>query len=258
MQLTLIKKHRKNKNLCRFSYLLAVLLCNFCCNPLLKSNPAKETHSIEDIRSTAKQFLLQHALAGQSNETTDDIENTELQVKIGRIDPRIRLNQCDVPLEAFFPQYAKTSGKVTLGVRCNGSVAWKIFVSATVKHYQQVWVAARNLSKNDLLTKSDVLQKKLVLNDGRRMPLQDLSLIVGTSPKRNMRAGSVIYQDSLCLVCRGNKVSVNAKNSFINISADGVALADAILGESVQIKNSQSKKIFTAIVIGRNQLSVEL
>jgi hypothetical protein len=60
------------------------------------------------------------------------------------------------------------------------------------------------------------------------------------------------------MVRKGDKVAVTAQNEFMSIQVDGIALANARLGETTQIKNSQSKKIFGATVTGKNQLSITL
>ncbi len=82
--------------------------------------------------------------------------------------------------------------------------------------------------------------------------------VLNTSPKRNIRAGSVIFEDSICMVCRGDIVQVSAKNQFLAINLQGVALADATIGENTKVRNLQSKRSFNARVVGKNQLEVSL
>ena len=97
---------------------------------------ANKVQSIEEIRQTAKIFL---------EEKQPSADNPNIETSLGNIDPRIKLVECDGQLEAFFPQSARTRGKTTVGVRCLGTVAWKLFISANIQEFQDVWVATRNL-----------------------------------------------------------------------------------------------------------------
>lgn len=224
-------------------------LCLLCFCLLSTKIYAKPIQSIEKIRFAAKKFLEEKQISADKSMT---------DIKIGKIDPRLRLAECQQDLDIFLPQVHKRSGKMTVGIKCQGPIQWKIFVSATVTQYQQAWVLNKNLSKTDVITRSDLMKQKVVIRDSRKLPFTDLKKMLNTSPKRTLRSGSVVFQDSVCLVCRGDKVSVSATNQFLNISVEGVALSDAVLGEKVQVRNSQSKKIFTASVVGKNQLNVKL
>ncbi|TQV84876.1 flagellar basal body P-ring formation chaperone FlgA [Aliikangiella coralliicola] len=216
--------------------------------PLTAKN-AENYQSLEEIRQAAKKFL-------EEKQPSADIASTEITV--GHIDPRTRLQLCDNGLVAFLPSGSRLKGKTTVGVRCNGKQSWKLFLSAKIERYQHVWVTTRNLRPSDILTKSDLTRQRVLTTNMRKIPVEDIALIMNTSPKRSMRSGSVIFQDSVCMVCKGQKVSVSANSQFITINVDGMALNDAALGETAQVRNSKSKRIFGAIVTGKNQLSVNL
>ena len=69
---------------------------------------------------------------------------------------------------------------------------------------------------------------------------------------------SIIFEDSICLVCRGDSVQITAKSDFLNINLEGIALADANIGEMTLVRNKQSKRSFSAKVIGKDRLEVKL
>lgn len=225
-----------------------LLLCftTILCSTSL-SLKANEWQSLEAIEKTARNFL---------EEKQDPADIVSAEVTISRIDARTRLAACDEPLIAFLSPGMNARGRTTVGVRCNGSRAWKIYLSARVEHRQMVWVTTRRLSKSDVITRNDITQQRVATSRFRQPPLLDLALILNTSPKRMIRNGGVIFQESVCMVCRGDTVSVSANNSFLSIDVEGTALSDATLGEKAQIRNSRSKRVFNAIVTGKNQLKV--
>ncbi len=124
--------------------------------------------------------------------------------------------------------------------------------------FDTVWTTKRNLSKHDVIQTQDLIKQRVRVDNLRKLPIKDINLIINTSPKKRILTNGVIYQDDICMVCRGDKVVVTAGNQFFTITAEGIALNDAKLGESVAIKNTRSKQVFTAIVTDRNELNVKL
>lgn len=208
---------------------------------------AYQSHQV--IQDKAKIFL---------EEMQGAADNSNIEILLDKLDQRLRLADCDGEIEAFSPFAMTTRGRTTVGVRCNGSVTWKVFIPAEIKRFQEVWITTRHLANSDTITQADVKRQKIDVNHLRRVPIHSLSQIVKTSPKQNLPSGSIIFEDSVCLVCQGEKVLVEAKNELLSISIEGISLADAGLGEKVQVRNPESKRIFEATVVGKNQLTINL
>ena len=245
-----IKYQGKQNNTVMVScYWLLIIFFNlFYANSTLRAEP-QTNQSLEAVRNTAKSFL---------EEMQEAADKHNIEVIVSHIDSRTRLNACQQPLQAFLAAGAKPTGKTTVGIACEAQSGWKIYVPAEVIVYRNVWVSKRHLNKGEIITKADLEEERLPDYRLRRLDVMAFSQIVGTSPKRNIRAGEPIFQDSVCLVCRGQKVQVSAKSNFLSINVEGIALVDAALGETAKIRNSRSKRIFDAIVTGKNQLSVAL
>jgi len=235
--------------------LTPIVFCNFAL-AVADSKLPQTRQSLPAIEQAAKIFLEEKQVAADNASRETILADRE--IKIGTIDPRTRLKPCDGELKAFLPQQYKASGKMTVGVHCTGSVAWKVFLPASIERFMDVWVTSRSISPQEIITRQDVELQRVRFSNARRQPLENIELIENTSPRKRLSAGSVIYQDALCMVCRGDKVSVNAQSSFMSIMVEGVALSDAIMGETTQVRNSKSKRVFAAIVTGKNQLSVNL
>lgn len=231
-----------------FGGLTVTILVNFLTSfTVVAQSPTFE--SVENIRLAAKNFL---------EEKTKAADNPTISVEIGKLDPRLRLRHCNNELHVFLPASSKTSGRITVGIRCNNPVLWKIFVSATVNEFIEVVVAKSNIDRKSVISMQDIELKQVNRSILRKQPATTKTQVVNTSPKRFLRAGSVIFEESICMVCRGDIVQISAKSQFLALNLQGIALADATLGESTKVRNLQSKRSFSAKVVGKNQLEVAI
>jgi len=201
------------------------------------------------ITAKAKSFL---------EETVDPADKTKIEVKVNQLDQRLRLKKCENDLNAYFPTGSQRTGRVTIAVSCDFPVAWKVFVSASLYEYSEVVVARKTLPRKSLISKDDIALERVNISKLRGTPILDPNQVVGSATKRQIRAGAVVFGNSICMVCKGADVQVVAKNDNFNINMEGTALADAAIGEITQIRNKKSKRSFNAKVIGRNQLVVLL
>ncbi len=227
---------------------LITVLSLFICN-ITKSTEITPYENLNDIRNTAKIFL---------EEKTTSADTKDIELNIGQIDPRLKLKKCNQPLVAFLPQGSKSLGKLSVGIKCNGPVPWKIFLSATKYQFQTVVIANNSLAKGKLISKQDLAYKRVRISNFRKQPAVNSNQVVMTSPRRFIRAGSIIYRNNICMICKGNTVNVSAGSEFFSINLEAEALADASIGERVKLRNSKSRRIFDGMVIGRNKAQVQL
>jgi len=212
-----------------------------------QAQTAFETSGI--ITAKAKSFL---------EETSDPADRTRIEVTVSQLDPRLRLRKCSNALKTYFPSGSRRMGKVTVAVSCDSPVAWKVFVSAGIYEYAKVVVAQKTISRKSIITGADITLERVNISKLRGSPALQLNQVIGSSTKKQIRAGVVVFEHDICMVCKGADVQVVAKNEHFNINMEGIALADATIGELTQIRNKKSKRSFRAKVVGRNQLEVLL
>ena len=106
-----------------------------------------ETEPLERILETARTFLID-ALG------TDG--RTETRIEIGRLDNRLRLNRCAHPPTAQLAPGARAENSTTVNVRCSEPAPWSIFVPVRVERYAEVVVAARAISRQQVIQPGDV------------------------------------------------------------------------------------------------------
>jgi len=92
--------------------------------------------------------------------TTEYLQRSEIQgrheVRVNRLDPRLRLPLCDQPLTTTLESPAQPLGRVTTRVRCDGSAPWTVFVPAEVRLYRPVVVLTRPLKRMSVVKAADL------------------------------------------------------------------------------------------------------
>jgi len=209
----------------------------------------KEFHTAQEIRKTAKIFL---------EKMTSAADNPDIDINVNDLDPRLRLRKCATELESFIPKGSRKQGKVTVAVSCSSPIAWKVFITAEIAEYADVIVASRSLSRKTEITEADITKKRVNISSLRKTPILIKSVVVGSTTKRNITYDSAIYKDSICMVCRGDNVHIVAKNEFLSINMEAVALSDAGIGDTTLVRNVQSKRTFSAKVVSKDRLVVTL
>jgi len=247
-----MKKFSSNFNIRPNSIIFAAIAIPFCLFVLQTAALATETRKFErasNIIKTAKIFL---------EELTNAADNPAIEITLNNIDPRLKLRKCHNPISASTDETAEKRGRLTVIVTCDYPIAWKVLLSASIDEYGEVMVARKTITRKSVLMEQDIEKKRVKVSSLRKQPLVDKLQVIGSTSKRQLRAGSILFEDSVCLVCRGDHVKISAKSRYLNIDLEGIALADARIGDTTLVRNKQSKRSFSAKVIGKNHLEVSL
>ncbi len=224
-------------------FLMAVMLSN-------TSQAAKQDHA--DIYDAAHQFMLEHihSLYSQVPEITT-----------GSLDSRLKLRQCDLPLEAFLPKGGRDLGKVTVGVRCNDAKPWSLYVPLTVSLYKEVLVAAHPLERGKLLSNDDVKVVRKDLSELSRGYIQDKQLLLGMQVKQHTPAGKALTPAMMKkprVINKGQRVTMVVKAVGMEVRMAGKALVHGAIGDRVRVHNLTSKQTLEGTVTGPGEVRIEL
>lgn len=212
---------------------------------------AAEMQSLQSIRDTAQQYaegLVIHS-------------SGEVEVSVGQLDRRLRLRQCEVPLEAYLPNHAKPLGNITIGVRCEGVKPWSLLIPTSIKQYLEVVIAARPLGRKTVLRSGDVALSRTDisrLNSGYYASLEE---VYGMVLKRSVKGGTVMTGSLLVpaiLIKRNEKVIIRAETSSIQVKMEGVALESGAKGDVIEVKNLSSKQVVEAVVVSPGVVQVRM
>jgi flagellar basal body P-ring formation protein FlgA len=167
------------------------------------------------------------------------------------LDPHLRIAACDQPLQAFVTGDGQLHNQTMVGVRCDGSVHWTLYISVTVQSQADVLIARRALERDAELTPADFQL------ENRRVPgalgayVTEPASLVGQRLRRPLAGGAPLEFDALApafLIHRGQQVVLLARAGGVEVRMAGIALADGRASESIRVQNVSSERIVEGIV----------
>lgn len=200
------------------------------------------------IQQFAKDYLI---------EKFPSTEQEKVRISIAQLDPRIVIKPCDIPLTANIPE-KNNRRNVNVKISCDESTPWKIYLSAKVEITEAVLIAKSTISQGDKLDESNVELAYIATNRIRGEKLTDTSIVFGGKAKKRIAKGKAISKRSICLVCKGDVVTIIASSKSFSIKTQGVALSSGNINEQVRVKNSRSNKVITPRVKAINQVIIHL
>ena len=133
------------------------------------------------------------------------------------------------------------------------------WISGMAEIYQQVPVLQKSVHLGDIISESDVeYQRRNVtyLNNG--IPPKDQ--LNGQRVRRFLRAGQILWSSDIDrpkAIEQGDIVKVVVDGGAYNISIMAQALQSGYVGDSVTVKNPETKKVFTAKVSAQGEVTIQ-
>ena len=211
-----------------------------------------EIEPIENIRLAAGHFVEQALAVGPED---------EVEIDVGRLDNRLRLARCAVPLEAEFPPGGRRDGNTAVKVQCTDPVSWSLYVPVTVERYAEVVVASRSLGRQQTLSGSDLRLERIQTSRHAGSYFEDPREVIGQQTRRHIRAGQILGTQHITereVVARGQRVTILAGTGSISIRMHGEALEGGTLGERIRVRNASSGRVVEGVVQPAGQVRVSL
>ncbi len=212
---------------------------------------SKEYHSLEDISRTAHDFALSQI------QTPDE----DIKINVGHLDPRLSLHRCAIPLEAFSQGYETRQGRSTVGVRCTDNKPWSLYVPITINNFKQVVILKQAATRNTVLTEADISLVKMNINRLSSGYFSDINQVIDKILTQSLSKGAVLTNNQIKLpvaINRGQLVTLIAKNSVIEVRAEGKAMSKGAIGERIKVKNMKTKRIVEGVIIDKHLINVNL
>ena len=210
-------------------YLLGFLL-GVCCIPLTLAAHQDLALVRQVVETYAKQQTA--SLPGQ------------VTVTLGTIEP-VQFTSCP-KLQAFLPLGAKLWGNSTVGVRCTSGADWSLYVPVTVRVQGPVVVATRPLANGKLIAAEDLAVQTGELTQLPSGVLNDVNDATGKTLTVGLNAGHALRQDMLrapFVIRQGQAVRLVAQGQGFKVSSEGRALANAAVGQMVQVKAQNGQTV---------------
>lgn len=206
----------------------------------------------------AQDKLLKEVISYVEQEFNPD-DSKNLKVVAHPLDSRISIKECDTELLLTMAKKRSFSRQFPVKVTCHSqNKPWKVFIQVSLTEMIEALVTSQAIAKGVTV---DVDMVEIVLVDAQRIRNRsstDLSAIIGGRALKNIQRGYQIGQNDVCLVCKGDDVSIIAKNSNMMIKTSGTAIESGAKGESIKVKNNSSNRIIKGIIGDLREIYVNL
>jgi flagella basal body P-ring formation protein FlgA len=214
--------------------------------------------SARGYNSLAHDELLKDVISYVEQEFNPN-NDKNLRVIAHPLDSRIVVKKCEQPLSFSVASTRSFSRQFPVKVMCNTEKkTWKLFVQVSTSEMIEALVINQTIAKGTVVD-IDMLEMKLIeINRVRDKSSTDLTSILGGRALRNLQRGHQVAQTDVCLVCKGDDVSIIAKNSNMMIKTSGTAIESGSKGESIKVKNNSSNRIVKGVIGDLREIYVNL
>ncbi len=223
-----------------------------CLGLVMTNSSAAEYQDHDSIFNAAQQFMQQHVKS---------VHKQTAQIETGKLDSRLKLNRCSLPLEVKLPQGGRDLGRITVAVRCTDAKPWSLHVPVTVTIYKNVIVTAKSLPRGQILTQQDLKQTRYDMSKLPAGYIEEISMGIGKELKRRVSVGDPLTTTLIkkpVIIERGQRVSIVATSGTIEVRMSGKALAHGAAGERIRVLNLKSKKKIEATVMPSGEVRVDI
>lgn len=203
----------------------------------------------QKVQNGAKEYLLS-ALGS-------DEQDTKVNVDIVDIDQRIVIPDCPQGFSYNADQASLNQSYISVRVSCRNN-DWYLFTSAHVNRTRQVIVTSGMISPGTVLTSENLQAADIDVNRLRHTAYTDIDELVGARMKRRVRDGQPVQSNMLCFVCKGDRITISAKLSGMQVKTAGIAQQDGVVGDTIQVVNANSQKAVIAEVASAQEVVVSL
>lgn len=215
---------------------------------LFSAQPYANTYTMADLTNYTTQWLEQQK---------PEVGSEKFKIQVHPLDKRLADRSCEQSLQLSLVN-EQLQRQNTVRVQCPGQNGWQLFVSAKVSLYVNAVAVSRQLAAGSYLSSDMLLQTETELLQSRGALVNEAQLIVGARTKRALNAGQILTQNDLCLVCKGDVVTIAGVSNGLSVTTQATALQDGTLGDDVKVQNLLSKRVVTAQITAVKRVEIKL
>lgn len=218
----------------------SILLC-FSFNILAAESLANK------VRQHAAHFVRSQVTAAKEQ---------RIKVSASNIDPRTNFKSCK-----NFRYYLTTSevkDNNTVRVTCQEDKSFRLYIPVQVDRLIPVITMKVTADKGDMLESNDLKIAYVNQNHIFGTHYSDKKELLGAKLKRRVNRDRPLTRYDICIVCRGDTVTIEAKGKGLYISTSGTALANGLTGDTIRVRNNQSKRTISAVINAVGQVTVRM
>lgn len=166
--------------------------------------------------------------------------DAQADVKAGTIDERLPLTRCEDALTISLPARMEIRRNTTVYLKCEGEKSWDLYLPVRISIQKPYVTVAVPVAKGDILSEPMLTlayqDQTLIRGDY----LTDPTALIGVRSKRELKPGQPIRLTQVCVVCKGDQVTLSAENSSMQIKTMARALQDGSFGDMIRLVNTRS------------------
>lgn len=180
-----------------------------------------------------------------------------VSIEVNPIDERIHIPACTPGFAYHTDSSALAQSYVSVRVSCNNN-EWYLFANARVTRTRPVVITAGMISPGTMLTSENLRVAQVEVNRLRHTAYHDINTLVGARMKLRVRQGQPVQANMLCFICKGDRVTIKAQLSGMQIKTAGIAQQDGVIGDTISVLNASSRKTVVAEVASTQDVVVRL
>ncbi|MDP4982899.1 flagellar basal body P-ring formation chaperone FlgA [Pseudoalteromonas tunicata] len=213
-----------------------------------KATNAK-TYSSTELQNLAIEFI---------SSQQEPLTNGERNFSASKLDDRIDERHCESELEISSANANYSNRQTTVQIKCLDEIKWLQYVQVRTTELAEIVITQNPIAKGQLITAQDIVTEMRPTHLVRNQNIDDIKMLIGSRATRSIRAGNPINLNQICMICKGDKVTIYAKQPNLVIKTNGEALENGLLGENISVQNSKSGKKIQAQVMNTNDVIVNL
>lgn len=219
--------------------------------------PATDVSAIGQ-RTLAHDTLLKE-VSEYVNSQINPNNSKNITVSAVPLDSRIRIKACPDNIVVTLSEQRNFARQFPVKAECRSEgKEWKAYVQVRVQELVETLITTTNVAKGEVLS-DDMLKVALVdKHRVRNKATDDMSIIAGGRAMRNIARGYQVSGSDVCLVCKGDSVSIIASLGNMSIKTSGTAMENGSYGESIRVKNNSSDRIIKGVIDDLRQILVKL
>ncbi|MFQ2543644.1 flagellar basal body P-ring formation chaperone FlgA [Aeromonas caviae] len=166
--------------------------------------------------------------------------DAQADVKASTIDERLPLTRCEDALTISLPARMEIRRNTTVYLKCEGEKSWDLYLPVRVSIQKPYVTVAVPVAKGDILSEPMLTlayqDQTLIRGDY----LTDPTALIGVRSKRELKPGQPIRLTQVCVVCKGDQVTLSAENRSMQIKTMARALQDGSFGDMIRLVNTRS------------------
>ncbi len=197
---------------------------------------------------------------GASAATAEQARGVRVEVKVGKLDPRLKLAPCQ-RIATYLPPGLPVWGSTRMGLRCTqGPKLWNVSIPLQVSVWTQATVVRTALPAGTVLDAGQLGQAEVDIAAAPGAAVGDPMLAVGRTLGRSLAAGATLRQNDLKarqFFAAGETVRVTALGPGWQVVTEGQAVGAGIEGQTVHVR-TEGGRLLNARPTGDRQVEVAL